>query len=189
MFTLPRSRQDSNGKFPRCLFPTPSCWVVPLHLNHPLKPAVMIGRRWIQILFAFVLISASGCRRIECGQYQRLLEDNAKREQLLNWADREIFSRNFSEYDFRVSGMMGPNRYGGNFSIDRANISMPSWLAGYNIRAVGPNKLHPDVLLIGKRRYQGVVVTRGSLDDSLKGTTITLASLDDWEGRLGVMCY
>jgi hypothetical protein len=134
-------------------------------------------------------IAASANAIAACDDDRSLLRDEAKRIELLQWADAEIFSRKFSQADFRVAGMIGPGRYGANFSTERSGIRVPEWLSDYVIRAVGPDRFHPNVLFVGKFRYQGIIITRGEFESSLAGTPVEVARLDEWSGRLGLMCY
>lgn len=148
-----------------------------------------ISIKYLILPTMFSMSFLSGCKAIECGEYRDLIHDTKKREELVRWADTEIFSRKFESNDFRVAGMIGPGRDGANFSLERAEIKIPQWLEGYVIRAVGPDKFQPNVLFVGRRRYQGLIITQNELDKSIKGTSIDITKLEEWSGRVGLICY
>lgn len=126
---------------------------------------------------------------IECGEYRKILNDDVLRAQLLQWADGEIFSRTFEKKDFdEVLGFVGPGRHGADLSIDRSGIKVPAWLDGYAIRSVGPNRFHPDVLFVARRRFQGIIITRDDFERSLSGTNIDKSGVEERDGRLAMIC-
>ncbi len=125
-----------------------------------------------------------------CGEYIEMLNSNARQLDLIRWADREVFSKSFEQEDFdEITGFVGPGRNGANFSIERSGIALPPWLDGYTIRAVGPDKSRPNVLLVGRRRYQGILITRGEFGESLAGTTVDRSRVEKQVGRLALLCY
>lgn len=150
-----------------------------------------MNARALIYLFAFLLSSPlrADQKDIECGEYRKILNDDARRAQLLQWADNEIFSRKFEKKDFdEVLGFVGPGRHGADFSIDRSGIEVPAWLDGYAIRSVGPDRFHPDVLFVARRRFQGIIITRGDFERSLIGTNIDKSGVEERNGRLAMIC-
>ncbi|MFC4822194.1 hypothetical protein [Dokdonella ginsengisoli] len=144
-------------------------------------------------LFIFVMtISSSSCasqKDIECGGYAEILRSDDLRAQLLRWADEEIFSRTFGKKDFEeILGFVGPGRQGADFSIERSGIQIPSFIDGYSIRSVGPDRYHPNVIFVARRRYQGILISRGDFEDSLKGTKIDPSAPEMRKGRLAMIC-
>ena len=142
---------------------------------------------WLLVSVVVLFAGARTGNAGDCDEYSKVIKTNGN--VVLRWADAEIFARTFVSQDFRVAGMIGPGRNGANFSIDRSRIQTPAWLSEYNIRSIGPDRFHPDVLLIGKRRYEGIVITRGELEPSLKGTSIEFSKLIERSARLGAMCF
>lgn len=146
----------------------------------------------ILVLFSLLLpfMACADQRSVDCGAYSKMIHDSDRREELLKWADDQVFSRNFEKKDFdEITGFVGPGRTGANFSIEKSGIEVPRWLDGYTIRAVGPDKFHPDVLLVGLRRYQGILIARKDLDESVSRTTMDKSKIEGREGRLAMICY
>lgn len=144
-------------------------------------------------LFFFVMaISSASCasqKDIECGRYVEILDSDELRAQLLQWADEEVFSRTFEKKDFEeILGFVGPGRQGADFSIERSRMRIPSLLDGYVIRSVGPDRYHPNVIFVARRRYQGILITRGDFEDSLRGTKIDPSAPERREGRFAMIC-
>jgi hypothetical protein len=144
------------------------------------------------MFLSFCFLSSSALddqKAVDCGEYKKILNDNMQRAQLLQWADSEIFSRRFEKKDFEeVLGFVGPGRNGADLSIDRSGIKVPAWLNGYAIRSVGPDKYHPNVVFVARRRYQGILITRGEFEESLKGTNIDKSGPEERKGRLAMIC-
>jgi hypothetical protein len=131
----------------------------------------------------------SGCKKLMCDDYLDGLRDDVRRRELTDWADREIFSRTFTPDDFGSGGPTGPGKGGRYFRIERANISIPDSLSGYLIRSVGPDLYHPEVLLVGARRYQGYLISRGTFEQGMSDAGISIPTLEAWRERVGVMCF
>jgi hypothetical protein len=108
---------------------------------------------------------------------------------MARWADEQIFARTFEPEDFDTVGFVGPGKGGANFALELAGIQLPAMLTGYTVRSVGPDRYRPDVIFLGKRRYQGILITRGELDESLTRTTIDPRRVEQPNGRLAMMCY
>ncbi|MBA8882317.1 hypothetical protein [Dokdonella fugitiva] len=105
------------------------------------------------------------------------------------WADAQIFSRTFKSSDFDPYAPAGPGRGGGNLDVEKIGLQMPELIKGYVVRSIGPDKFHPDVILVGHRGSQGILVARGELMESLRGTTVDVSRLEERHRRLAMLCY
>lgn len=125
-----------------------------------------------------------------CGEYREMINDESVNHLLIEWADREVFSRVFERKNFeKFDKFVGPGKGGANFNIETANITIPTLLAGYSIRSVGPDRDRPDVILIGKRRYQGILITRADFYGSLNKIGGEPLHIVEHIGRTGMLCY
>lgn len=124
-----------------------------------------------------------------CDEYRSLLGSSDARADLARWADEQIFARTFESQDFDTLGFVGPGKGGANFALELAGIQLPATLTGYTVRSVGPDRYRPDVIFLGKRRYQGLLIARGELEASLSRTTIDRSRVEKLDGRFAMMCY
>ena len=140
-------------------------------------------------LMSAALLSSGGCSN-DCETYKAIVRSDEDQAKLIDWADGEIFSRTFEMDDFeKVPGFVGPGKGGANFDLSHTDIEIPALLSGYTIRSVGPDRYHPEVILVGKRRYQGILITRGSLDESLRRTTMDRQRVEESKERVAMICY
>lgn len=142
----------------------------------------------ISIVCGFIV---SACHaRDHCVIYKGMLENEATVELLAKWADREIFSHRFSRSDFKsFDEFVGPGKGGTDFDLKTSGIEVPSIIHGYTIRSVGPDRDRPDVVFIGLRRYQGILIGRDVLSHELPKISGTPLHIEVERGRLGVICY
>lgn len=142
-------------------------------------------------LCAFIILLVAGlqgCKRIECGEYYRFVEDSNEREELTRWADEAVFSRSFAREEISSHGMDGPGPSPGNLAPSIASTLLPVELQKYNIRFLGSDSSRPDLVFLGLRKYQGVYVSRGEFASDLAKTRMTMDRLDAQEARVGVLC-
>lgn len=148
----------------------------------------LTGKLVLLIACSLCLLSCDA--RGFCGEYKKLVEEKNTYETLVAWADKEIFTRTFEQKDFRqFDKFVGPGKGGADFDIQIASIKIPPILQGYVIRSVGPNRFHPDVILVGKRRYQGILITKGDFHASLGKIEGEALRIEEQIGRTGTICY
>lgn len=145
-------------------------------------------KQFPMLVLVFIFLIVSGCKEIECGEYRAYLDDSKARERLVEWADDAVFSRAFSEDDFARGGMNGPGPGPGNLRNEVASTLLPSELSNQNIRFIGQSGLNPDMVLIGRKKYQGILISRGDFDSSLARTRLTKDRLEGSVGRVGLLC-
>ncbi|HEY6939915.1 MAG TPA: hypothetical protein VI238_00460 [Dokdonella sp.] len=145
--------------------------------------------RCLLMITAAMLSSCVDWTSIQCDEYKNVLRDDARSAQLLAWADAQIFSRTFKSSDFDPYAPAGPGRGGGNLDVEKIGLQMPELIKGYVVRSIGPDKFHPDVVLIGHRGSQGILMARGELMESLRGTTVDVSRLEERHRRLAMLCY
>lgn len=150
----------------------------------------MSGRVIDFIVFSLSIFLLQGCKQVECGKYNKFVDDSKSSEELLLWADGNIFDRDFSDSDLRVGQIVGPGGRFKSISLDRSGRRPPpGFLKDYEIKIVGPNQYHPNIIFIGRSGYKGVVVSRNEMDESVVGTEIISDLLWKRRGRIAVICY
>lgn len=136
----------------------------------------------------FALLGLQGCKRLDCGDYWRFIEEPEASARLERWADEAIFSRSFGDTEFQRRDTGGPGPGPGNLKPDVAETLLPDYLKGYNVRLIGPDSARPSMVLIGARKYQGIMISRGELDTDLAGTRLAKEQLEGSKGRIGLLC-
>jgi hypothetical protein len=118
-----------------------------------------------------------------------VLDDPARNAELLAWADKQIFSRDFKDADY--SDLQSPEiaRGGGNFNLHRAGVSPPSWMKGWATKGIGHDWAHPDIVFVGKGSGQGIIITRGEFDAYLKRTEVEPSRIEHRKNRMAMICY
>ncbi|MEJ1095808.1 hypothetical protein V9L00_04320 [Pseudoxanthomonas sp. CCNWLW206] len=132
------------------------------------------------------MLSLSGCKAVECGKYYRLASDGESYLAVREWADREVFGRSFTESDLRSGSLIGPGRRAISRKI---GMNLPEELVGSEVRILGQDWENPDAIFIGKVRFQGIVVTRNGMSESLAAVGLSPKLLDSAKERIAVMCY
>lgn len=140
-------------------------------------------------LMFFVGWLLTGCKYIECGEYNRYVDDKEANEQLLRWADANVFNREFTDADLRVGSIVGPGGRFKSISIERSDLHVPKWFEDHELKVLGPDQYKPNVIFVGKRRYQGLIIARRTLEDSIAGTEVILDLLEKRTERVAVICY
>jgi len=128
-----------------------------------------------------------GCKKIECDQYSVYVHDENAYKVLVDWADKEVFSRRFEKEDFSVVGFVGPGRSGA-FLIDHAGISLPDDLAGYELRPIGPDHLEPAGIFIGSSAFRGLFISRASMSEMLQAAGYSEDGLEEKSERVATIC-
>lgn len=128
----------------------------------------------------------SSCKQVECGRYYRFVEDRDSYEEIVGWADRNVFSRKFSTDELRAGRLVGPGRRALPRSVHR-NVPIDS--ENIEVRIVDSNWSSPDLIFVGSRRLQGVLISRREIDRSLDGANLSIRLMEGSKGRVAVMCY
>lgn len=145
-------------------------------------------KQFSMLALFFIALGMSGCKGMECGEYNVYLSDAKAREKLVEWADTAIFSKTFSADDFARGGMNGPGPGPGNLRNEIAGALLLSELSNQNIRFMGRDGFNPDMILVGKRKYQGILISRSDFDSDLAKIRLTKDRLEGSVGRVGLLC-
>ncbi|MEZ5464663.1 MAG: hypothetical protein R3F22_05425 [Lysobacteraceae bacterium] len=150
------------------------------------KPFHQSWIRWFAL--AVGSLTLYGCKEIDCGRYRHFLKNADDRVSLQQWADSEIFTRSFTSSELRTNCLRGPLPSPGCLKRDLAQSLLPDGLKHHYVRLIGMNADRPDMILIGLRKFQGLLVSRGSFDSALAQTRFTKDRLEGVEGRVGLLC-
>lgn len=126
----------------------------------------------------------------ECPQYRPFLEEDVMRSKLVEWADSNVFSREFSDDDFVWGHFSGPGRSLMTFDTKAGPLKIPEWLpADYEVRVVGQSKEDVRTIFITGGRYQGLIVVRDKWADSIDEKYLKHKMVVAQVGRVGLICY
>jgi len=151
------------------------------------NPTRLTFRILAAAFLTYFTIAIGGCKKIECGSYHEYVENDKLAATLLSWADSEVMNRSYAENELRGGSLVGPGRRA--IRLAAARIDLPEGLANSEIRVLNQDARGPTAIFIGKRRFQGLIITRDSMPGSLKAIGLTPELLDSINGRLAVMCY
>lgn len=127
--------------------------------------------------------------RESCNEFLAVLENPELRDRLVNWADREVFSRTFSPSDFRIGHLSGPGYKSMTLDVRGGAVRLPDWLpVDSEVRVVnGDNR--PETIFIAGGRYKGWVIARNDWETSIDGRRMMEEMIVLREGRVGLVCY
>lgn len=144
---------------------------------------MIFARLIVCAAFAVMLVS---CRAIGCDAYYPYVTDDETSRELIEWAEVEIFSRDFSKEDFSLGRLVGPGRNGA-FEPDSIGATFPGLIED-EIRPIGPDPMHPSGIFIGRMSYRGIIVARTSLNQMLEEANYTSADFLAENGKVALIC-
>ena len=115
--------------------------------------------------------TSAGCSGAACSQYETFVRDQQRYEEIVAWADENVFSRAFSKDDLWVGHLSGPGRWGA-VSIERSSLKPPSGLQEDEIRLIGREKFQAHAVFVGGSSYRGVVIVRTTFDECSSATEV-----------------
>lgn len=145
-----------------------------------------------------LVLSASGCRQLECGQYEAFVDDTPQHRELLQWADATIFATPLAARDLVPSFLAGPGSYRIR-SLAEKPLQLPPALANFRhwlgggppeVQLMGEDKTLPAAIFIGKKSYRGVVVARADIGAAV-GADKPGGKENIWKmrDRVAIICY
>lgn len=140
------------------------------------------------ILLIFAACGSSGCAFSKCRNFDILIESGSANTEILEWADRWIFSKPLPREAFMMGQLAGPGRYGNSINLNRLGVALPASLHGAEVRVISDNRELPEAIFVGYRRFEGIVVGKNVLERSLAGTRIDAAAINGLGRRTAVMC-
>jgi hypothetical protein len=153
------------------------------------------------ILISFVQLGIASCSRVPselesnaswrnaCGEFLEIVENTEKRGKLVDWADNEVFSREFSASDFGIGHFSGPGHGSKTFNIRAGALRLPDWLPNdIEVRVVN-GEPEIETIFIGGGRYRGLVIARSDWETSIDGRRLKEEMIKLKVGRLGLICY
>lgn len=123
-----------------------------------------------------------------CATWKQLLADEKSKEEVLKWADSQIFSRAFSQRDLTLGRLHGPGRLEA-LSLQRTGIELPNSLSGAEVRVIYlDSDSVPGAIFIGHRSYKGVIIAKLTLAEVVAASEITADAFPDQDGRIALVC-
>lgn len=124
-----------------------------------------------------------------CKEFLAVLVNPELRDRLVNWADREVFSKTFSPSDFRIGHLSGPGYKSLTLDVRSGAVRLPDWLpANSEVRVVNGDD-RPETIFIAGGRYKGWVIARNDWETSIDGRRMKAEMIVLREGRVGLVCY
>ena len=128
--------------------------------------------------------------RMACGKYLSVLEDPDRVDALVSWADAEVFSRTFSDADFRIGHFSGPGYASLTFDRRAGALRLPDGLpSDLEVRIVNQSEGRILTIFLGGGRYRGLLVARDDWNASIDGRRLKEQMITARVGRVGLVCY
>jgi uncharacterized protein YxeA len=124
-----------------------------------------------------------------CHEYARFARNKDDYEKMVNWADKEIFSRSYTEVDFISGNFSGPGMRYNTLNTNQLGLSMPAWLRDYEVRILGKESKQFEAIFIGGGKYRGVIVARGDWASHVTDDVVPEKEVKLIRGRIGIICY
>lgn len=129
---------------------------------------------------AFFLTS---CKQVECGKYYKYVDDMKSRQEILSWADSNIFSLH-NPPPLGSGRLVGPGRRAIK-GLDAA----PGDLAGDEVRLLGLDAHGISGVFIGRHSFRGILIAREENSQYLEAAGVDGSLLEKTSERVAVMCY
>lgn len=140
----------------------------------------------VSTLVLLAPISLVSCKKIDCGRYEKYTKGSRDYHQVVEWADRNVFDQKLTADQLRYGNLIGPGRRALSKDISK---NLPRELAGAEVRIIGGSWSSPDLIFVGFRRYQGILVSRIDVGSSLAAAGLSPSLVYRAEGRTALMCY
>lgn len=147
---------------------------------------INLARLGMLVTWLLMCAFLSSCKQVSCGRYYQFTDDQSSYDQIVEWADRNVFSRSFSVKELRAGSLVGPGRRALPRSIHKG---LPIDLADFEVRIVDSDWENPDLIFVGKRRLQGILISRRKINVSLSSAGLPIELMEKTKGRVALMCY
>jgi hypothetical protein len=137
---------------------------------------------------SLLMLAASGCAHSECEELETLVLDQDFRRSMVDWSDRWAFSAELDSDNFRMGNLSGPGRYGDSIDLGALGAILPEGMEGAEVRIISGERTRPDAIFVGYRRFQGIVVGREELQNSLVRSRVDVNAIDGVGKRIAVLC-
>lgn len=124
-----------------------------------------------------------------CARYLKYIEEDGEYQKLIEWADKEIFSRKFQESEFISGNFSGPGLRHYTINLAKSGVSSPEWLLDYEVRVMGDSLPEFSAIFVGGGRYAGLVVSRDEWDVSVNDRIIPSQQIKLRRERIALVCH
>lgn len=152
-----------------------------------MSPARVLLRVGKLIVALAGMTGSAGCSGAACSEYETFVQDQQRYDEIVAWADENVFNRSFSKGDLWVGHLSGPGRWGA-VSIERSALKPPSGLEENEIRLVGRERFQAHAVFVGGSSFQGVVIVRTTFDELSSATELKREAFSATKGRVGIIC-
>lgn len=147
----------------------------------------------MRIFSAFVLVAClTGCIDLgssdPCQPYRDALTDKRVRIALVEWADRNVFSRRFSDADSVTSTRRGPVGRYMNINVRVGPELLPGFASPVPVQIQGKDLAAPDLVFIGNLHFRGILISRRDFDSDLKAVGRDPAGVVQVSNRVALEC-
>lgn len=139
-----------------------------------------------RLVIVAILVLLAGCESIECGRYREFVEEKKRYDELIDWADKTVFSRTIGEKDVRDLGLVGPGRK--RLVAKGAIDYQPPSLPAVEIRLIGKDPYNPDAVFLGEASFKGLIVARGDVSGVISYSSILPDEVLLKKARVALVC-
>lgn len=132
-------------------------------------------------------IAVAGCKRIECGPYEKYLNNGQMRDSVLTWSDNNVLGKDVSSLQLGGGRLVGPGRR--SIRVDGSLAPLPEGLAGKEVRLLGADERGVAAIFIGEHSFRGLVVTRDKVSDFAGFVRVPPQFLESSNDRTALLCY
>lgn len=151
-------------------------------------------------IFCGACLVVSGCTHPECAQYSSFVDSIEARDELLTWADTEIFSKKLLEGDLSGSILLGPGKRkiksvrGRTLDLPHSLYELPFSVAlsgrSPDVLILGEDVSNPVAIFIGRVSYRGLIISRNDIALTFRYLSQNEKRyVSTYGSRVGIMCY
>ncbi len=151
------------------------------------------GANAMRVSLALLLLAClTGCIDLgsfdPCKPYRDALTDKQVRIALVEWADRNVFSRRFSDADSVTSTRRGPVGRYMNISAQVGPELLSGFASPVPVQIQGKDLAEPDLVFIGNLHFRGILISRRDFDSGLKAVGRDPAGVVQVSNRVALEC-
>lgn len=147
------------------------------------------GRRVAMLSLAAVAVMLCSCKRPdECERYRVLVGHDGFRQQVVAWADVNVFSKQFTSRDQSMIDFRGYGRRSMNTTLRVDASAAGGALSDAVVQIRGDDPSNPDFVFIGSAPFRGLIISRKDFASTWRRFSELSREIEVLDDRVAIEC-